>query len=664
MKKIMFFCLLGASALIVNAQTKPAAEPTIQEYGKIDKADLELKACDFEKDANAEVLFDKADVYYDRNFNIVMERHKRIKIFNDNGKESANIRLEFFNADHFENISNVQAETINLVDGKPEITKIDKKLIYTQNIDKQRSAIVFTMPNVRAGSVIEFKYVWQTNSYGNFPDWFFQGKIPTRYSELETGIPEYLEFALVSKVRQPYVKDITSTDSETLPGGDGQNNTTLFTVNKRTRGLANIKSLPDEAYMSSDVDNLQCLLFHLSVVKPIGGGFSQTRADTWAKLGGILADDDDFGAQLKKKLTNEDAIISKAKTLKTNAEKIAYIFNEVKNTMKWDGNDEWYTNDGTSKAWDRKSGNSAEVNLILYHLLNASGVRAYPMVVSTRDHGKVYPAFTFLYQFNRAVVYIPVDSTKRYILDATNKYNIYTETPDNLLNSYGLYIDKENKVFDLIFLKRDLPVRQLTLINAEIKADGKMSGTTQISSPAYARVNSIKRYKDDGEKKYVDYLRDNDNNLNISAIKFDNMDDDTAPLIQNIDFTLDLTSSDGNYIYFNPNLFTGLYSNPFLSEERLTDIDFGYLKDYIINGSYKIPAGYKVDALPKNTTMTLPDKSISFKRIVAEQDGNVVVSYTISHKKSIYFKEDYPYFHDFYKKMHELLNEQIVLKKS
>jgi hypothetical protein len=59
----------------------------------------------------------------------------------------------------------------------------------------------------------------------------------------------------------------------------------------------------------------------------------------------------------------------------------------------------------------------------------------------------------------------------------------------------------------------------------------------------------------------------------------------------------------------------------------------------------------------------MPDKSISFKRIVAEQDGSIAIRYVISYQKSVYFKENYPEFYAFYKKMHEMLNEQIVLKK-
>ena len=420
--------------------------------------------------------------------------------------------------------------------------------------------------------------------------------------------------------------------------------------------------MPEEPYMSSFRDNVQSIHFQLVSIRPIGG-FSHSYSDTWNKVGGELADDDEFGGQLKRKLNNEDVIIAKAKTFKTDNDKIAYVFNEVKNSMKWDGVDDWETNDGTHRAWENKSGNSAEINLILYHLLKQSGLEVYPMVVSTRENGKIDRYYTSLAQFNRTVVYLPVDSTKSYVLDATGKYNIYNETPEELLNSSGLYIDKAKKFFDIVDLQRTAPVRHVVLLSADIKPDGKLEGEAQITCMSYDRINAIEKYKTDGEKKYIDYLRDNDNNMTISSIKLENMDIDTLPLTEKVAFKLDLAASDDNYIYVNPNLFTPLKKNPFMGENRLTDIDFGYSKSYFINGVYKIPPGYKVDALPKSISMVLPDKSVSFKRFVAEQDGSIVIRYTINYDKAEYSKDIYPDFHEFFKKMHEMVNEQIVLKK-
>ncbi|TWR24238.1 DUF3857 domain-containing protein [Mucilaginibacter achroorhodeus] len=653
------FCIAPFLSLAQSAETNSnyvAAQP----FGKVEVADLELKSCDFEKDANAEVLFDIGSAGYDPNMDLSLDRHKRIKIFNINGKDNANIRIEFYSGNRLEYINGLQAQTINLVDGKPEITKLDKKLIYTEQIDKNRSALVFSMPNVKAGSIIEYKYSLRSNSLNNFPDWYFQSKLPTRYSEFKTYVPDFMTFQINAHVEQPLVK--YSAKSEGRSYGTGTN-LISYSLETTYRALANVPSLPDEAYMTASADNLQKIAHQLTAVRPLGT-YSPSYSDSWAKVGGILADDEDFGSQLKRKLANEEVLITKAKSLKTDDQKIQYLFNEVRNSMKWNGVDRWYTNDGTVKAWEKKAGNSAEINIILYHLLKKADVKAFPMVVSTREHGKVVPYFTFLYQFNRAVVYVPMGEGKSYILDATGKYNQYNETPYDLLNSSGLYIDKENEKYDIVMLQRDDAVRQVVMLKGEVTNDGKLDGNAQISSFSYNRVNALNRYKDDGEKKYTDYLRDNNNALNISSLKLENTEVDSLPLVQNVNFKLDLTGSDENYIYFVPNMFSALKANPFLSENRRTDIDFGYKKSYTIIGSYKLPANYKLDALPKNVTLKMPDESILFRRVASAENGMLMIRYQIDQKAISYGRDIYPMVHEFYKKMYEMLNEQIVLKKS
>jgi hypothetical protein len=50
--------------------------------------------------------------------------------------------------------------------------------------------------------------------------------------------------------------------------------------------------------------------------------------------------------------------------------------------------------------------------------------------------------------------------------------------------------------------------------------------------------------------------------------------------------------------------------------------------------------------------------------VVNLQDNMIATLYVINHKKTIYFKNEYDDFSEFYKKMYEMLNEPIVLKKS
>jgi hypothetical protein len=200
-------------------------------------------------------------------------------------------------------------------------------------------------------------------------------------------------------------------------------------------------------------------------------------------------------------------------------------------------------------------------------------------------------------------------------------------------------------------------------LNAEISADGKMSGSAEITSDAYNKIATEQKFKAAGEQKYVDSLPKGDNNIKITSFKMENINVDTLPLVQKIGYNITLSGSDENYIYFNPNLFSFLKENPFKSENRYSDIDMGYRDNFSISGIFKVPAGFKVDALPKPVTIVMPDGSILFKRTIAEDSGTITVRYVVNHKKTVYFTDDYQDLRGFYKKMYELLNEQVILKK-
>lgn len=621
---LLFFCLLN---IALQAQQ---TTPVYEKYGKVDTADLEMKDCDFEPGAKAEILFDKGDIEYDH-----ITIHRRIKIFNQQGVDYANVRVPYYSSEI--NGAELKGETFNLEDGKIVITPLGIKSAYIEKINRFVSFLVFALPNVKPGSIIEYQF---TNT-SNF-NWNFQSDLPTRYSEVHGSLPIILNFRFIPHVNQPFVKDIGG------PYDGGQD-----------KVLTNIHSLPNEPFMDSRSEALD----HMQFTGVI------TILNTWQKIEYFLMKYTDLGEQLNKTISGEDTIIKHAKSLGSADMKIAYIFNIVKNNMKWNNITSILTIDGTSRAWDKKIGNSAEINLILYHLLKRSGIDAYPMFVGDKNGEKINPFYPNPNLLISTVVYIPIDTTdtnnpKYYVLDATNKYGLFNKPPKNELNRFSAVVDERNSNLRPTFIEDRIPSQQSIYINAEIEPNAKMEGTAEISSTGYNRIENIARYKTAGEQKFTDTLRNNDNDLKITSLKLQNMDADSLPLVQDVNFSLNLSASDSAYIYFNPNLFVTPHNNPFLSENRYSDIDFGYKNNVKITGIFEVPDGYKIYSVPKNTILITPDTSIIFRRIVNQQDNQITVRYSITYKKTMYFKKDYPPFYQFFKKMYEMLNEQIVLKKS
>jgi hypothetical protein len=283
-------------------------------------------------------------------------------------------------------------------------------------------------------------------------------------------------------------------------------------------------------------------------------------------------------------------------------------------------------------------------------------------VLCTRDHGKIIPDYATNTNLNRTVVYCPVDTANYYILDASGSYNSYNNIPNDLVGLNALAIDPDKKKSSLFQIKSGT-AKEAVLINGEINNDGKLEGTLQITSSAYMSEKYLKEYNDLGEKKYIEQMEEKGKTLKIASLAMRNIDNDTLPLIQTFKCSYKSADPDGNYMYINPNAFITLGNNPFIAETRISNIDFRCIYSYSFNARFKTPAGYKVDALPKSIGLEMPDKGIIFKRFAAEQDGIIVIRFVMDYKKSLYKNEEYLDIHDFFKKMYELLNEQIVLKR-
>jgi hypothetical protein len=60
----------------------------------------------------------------------------------------------------------------------------------------------------------------------------------------------------------------------------------------------------------------------------------------------------------------------------------------------------------------------------------------------------------------------------------------------------------------------------------------------------------------------------------------------------------------------------------------------------------------------------MADRGVLFKRMLEKQDGYISLRYEINIKRTRFQRSEYPDLREFFKKMYEMLDEQIVLKRS
>lgn len=656
-KAIITYLLIITLAITTTAQKSQPA------FGKIDKADLEMKDCDFDNGAEAMILIDYGNTYYDRGtvgyslFKTNFERRTRIKILKEKGIEQADIEIPFYTHNNEERILRLKANTYNLDEsGKIITTEVKKSSIFSKKIDEYYSKMIIAFPDVKLGSIIEYSYTMERETMSNLRNWYFQGRIPVRYSEYQLTIPQIFRFSVQPSVIDP-IEDKQEVIDDLITSSEGVIETKSIKNDYIMRNLVGIK---DEPYMGCSKDYMQRLEFQLTQIT-----YNDNRVvDISAKWKDVIKDlftDNDFGLQLQKEITSAESLIDESSQI-TNAEtKMKYLYNRIRKQMNWNGDYDIYTDNGISKTWNTKTGNTADINLLLINLLNKAGIKTTPVLFSTRQHGLVSPAYPFINQFNTVMAYVEVNN-KSYILDATDKYINYKLIPADVVNTKGLLLKGEDGMWkDIVNGKYIYKV--VAAIQGEIDSNGNMSGNGLVNCYDYARVQRCESWFADKQKFKENYFFNPYPAFAIEDIQINNTDIDSLPLEQKINFTSKLNSS-GAYQYFSVNLFSDLEKNPFLADKRISDIDFGVPQDYTIFGNFTIPAGYIFDGLPENISITTPDKSIVFSRTSQVEENLLNIRITVEFKRSFYPAESYPDFKEFYKKMFERLNEQVVIKKS
>jgi hypothetical protein len=291
--------------------------------------------------------------------------------------------------------------------------------------------------------------------------------------------------------------------------------------------------------------------------------------------------------------------------------------------------------------------------------LKSAGLDVFPLLISERDNGAIDTTYPFIDQFSKVVAYVNIEG-KGYIIDGTDKQTPSFMVPFDLLNTTGFLVDRKKPGF----LKIKDPERKKmnsVILSGDIDMSGVMAGYAVVNNYEYSRLEKKEKYDKDKKKyKEEEFLKP------YAAVKIDSfevkgLESDSLPLNHNFKLNYALDKS-GDYYLLNYNLFTGLDKNPFVTEHRFTNIDFGCANLCILTGNFHLPQNLVPESFPKNMKLVSPDKSMSVTRQIEMNDKTIQVMLKIDFSKTQYYADDYPMVQEFYKKMFDLLNEPVVLK--
>jgi hypothetical protein len=638
MKRLVCSCLWLA---IVNLCV---AQDPLPEFGEITAAEQNISECSFDKEADAVVLFDEASADNNDQHNLIVNRRIRLKILKPKGNRHGDISIRYYHKDDNEYVNGIEAYTCNYRNNLPDIKKVPASAIYRQKVNDRISVVRIPMPDVQTGSIIEYKYTTTKKYYSWLDDWYFQGELPVIHSRFSLVVMPNYEFAY--RVRK----------SDLLPVVIKQEKNS----GRIYFGMDSIAGLRDEPYMDAEKDYLQHVEFQLSGYQGTFGGTTKTRT-TWDELNRELAFHEKFGVQLNKNIPVGTDWQNKIKAMSSPYEKMSSIYNFVFRNFTWSGVGGIGAENGVKDTWEKRKGNSSDINLMLVNLLMEAGLEAYPLLVSTRGNGKVNPDIPFLDQFDKVMAYVVIGD-KKYVLDAAGPYTPPFMIPFSVINTNAFVVQrKKGRIISLTETEKQ--DRNLVNIIAAIDENGNMKGEAYIQSYDYARLNRLRAYERDRDRFKEDYYTSYQPDLTIDSLLVKNIDNDSLPFAQRFVFFIPPTAS-GDYKLINLNLFSGITKNPFISDIRFTNIDYGCLQSYTVTEAITLPPSMKLENMPKNIRLIMPDTSIALSRYVQVENNILSVKYSIKTARSVFTADEYEYVRSFYKKMAEIMNEQIVLKKN
>jgi transglutaminase-like putative cysteine protease len=663
-------CLLLSTAVFAQKDSKKTEKIELKvKFGKLSEEDINMKVYAKDASAPAVILFDKGYFHYNfmsTGINTELERHTRIKIFKKEGYDYASFSIPYrgdAREGSRERIYDLKAVCYNVENGKVVESKVESSQIVDEKLGKTMRVKKVTIPNVKEGSIVEYRYSIADESVTNAPEWRFQSMIPTIWSEYETHIPEYFVFMAMPQSTFGFAVNT----NETGGGAFGSGNDRLdFRMTERRLVIKDVPALKIEKYMTAPIDYLSRVVYQFqSFVPPPGSGFSKDFSTSWRKLASELMDDSDFAGAMKKTSGTSDLAQTAVADITDPKAKVAALYGYIGKNFTTKDATSLYMTESLKDILKNKKGTPTELNLLLINALRASGVDAYPVLISTRDNGQLNQFYPMLEKVNRVIVYVAFNEKEGTFVDASGYPNPIGLLPEEDLNGEGFLI-KDKAENGWVGVANTLTNRNAVLGVFTLNSEGGLSGSATTIFSGYSAAEgrmTIKTKKEEAFRKEIlgELLAEG----KLEEGSFENPDDWTNNQLKG-KFKLTsnaFVSTANDKIYFSPMLCFGKKENPFKSPERLYNVDYGYPVDETFSFTFNLPEGYKVEDAPKNTKIAFEDGSIKFDYVTAKSDTDIKVNCRFQTKRALFLVEEYADLRKIYTEMIAKMSEQIVLSK-
>jgi len=606
----------------------------------------------------------------------VVKHYDRIKIFTDEGKQYANVELSFVatNGDVFEygandkTLGDIEGRTIHQdgtvipFTGKP----------YLKVIEKERGAkfqaMVFTLPDVEAGSIIEYRYATRYNDTAyEAPDWYIQGPLylkaahyvwhPTVHElvdQKERPINAISWFPILPAGATIVHKTLPRTSS--IPAGEQQ--TYELTV----------KDIPPtikEEYMPPIASFSYRVLFNFTAYRS-SAEFWKDEGKDWSKGMDSFANPN---SELKKAteavtagVTNDEDKLKKIYAEVMSLENTRFTREHERREDKAQGEGKVKT---AADILSHKRGTPTQLAQLFVGMARAAGFKAYLMYVPDRSEELFTPQWLSFQQFDDVIAIVDVDG-KSIFFDPGWRYTPYGHLAWEHTFVRGLRQTDGGTDFGETGGDDYKTNRTLRIADLEMNDKGEITGSVKLtfigSSGVGWRHTALAGDEESLQRELREYLEGMlPKTLEVKIGKIENLSDYEQPLVVHYEVKGTMGTPTGKRLVMPADLFEAGATATFPHEKRELAVYFRYAQ-YTQDGvRIHFAKGFEVEAVPDTAKLSYSDQE-AYSMDVTKDDTSYMTHRNHARNEVLVAPKDYEALRKYYAQFESKDQESVVLK--
>lgn len=576
--------------------------------------------------------------------------YERIKIFSEEGRKYANVEIPFLK--NRDNIKDIKARTIQPDGSIVNLTAKPYETTIVKAKGVQYLAKTFTMPDIRVGSIIEYRYTVEMNPYWIYDSyWLLSADLFTKYARF--SLRRSLSFAL----RWSWPNG--------LPEGSQSPKEDHGVVRLEAQ---NIAAFQLEDYMPPERE----LKMRVDFVYESWNKENEP-AKYWEKYGKAQFEANE--KFLDKRKAMEQAVATFVQSSDDPPTKLQKIYARVQQLRNYSFEREksWQEQkrekrreiDHVDDIWKQQGGNGSAINLLFVGLVRAAGMDASFVEVSTRDSYFFTPKLMNSRQLNNNVVLVRLAGKDLYF------------DPGTAHLPFGLLPWHETGVKGFIAAKEggtwiETPRPDCDATRVERKSDLRLTEEGVLEGKVTVTLTGLEAFgmridaedKDDSARKKMleDSLRAA---LPVeSELSLTNRPEwsGSSPTFT-AEFTIKVQGwviSAGRRQLFPTGLFGAGEKHVFEHANRAHPIYFQFPSVNTDDLVVALPSGWQIEKLP---TPAYQDHAlVVFKTSVVNDHGSLHISRTLRVNLLMLDTSNYPALRDFFQNVRSGDEQQVLLR--